>query len=210
MWISNADKARLHVLVHAIGDRANTTLLDIYERVARENGARDRRFRIEHAQHLSPADIPRFGALGVIASMQPSRHRRRAVGGQRHRSAHQDNDVPIAARQPCDAGVRQRLVRRPADAARGHLRPRHAPHAGRPQPRRLGLRAEDLGRSGASLPTLRGGALASFEEREKGMISPGMLADLVVIDRDLRDVPPREIRDARVTRTIVAGRTVFR
>ena len=56
----------------------------------------------------------------------------------------------------------------------------------------------------------RGGALASFEEREKGMISPGMLADLVVIDRDLRAIPPREIRDARVTRTIVAGRTVFR
>jgi predicted amidohydrolase YtcJ len=70
-WTSGADKAGLHVVIHAIGDRANATLLDIYERVGKENGARDRRFRIEHAQHLAPADIPRFGALGVIASMQP-------------------------------------------------------------------------------------------------------------------------------------------
>ena len=58
-------------MVHAIGDRANRMLLDIFERVARENGPRDRRFRIEHAQHLAPADIPRFAQLGVIASMQP-------------------------------------------------------------------------------------------------------------------------------------------
>ena len=70
-WIANADKAQLHVIVHAIGDRANGTLLDIFDRVARENGPRDRRFRIEHAQHLAAADIPRFKSLGVIASMQP-------------------------------------------------------------------------------------------------------------------------------------------
>lgn len=70
-WIAGADKAGLQVNVHAIGDRANRTLLDIYERVARENGPRDRRFRIEHAQHLRPADIPRVAALGVIPSMQP-------------------------------------------------------------------------------------------------------------------------------------------
>jgi predicted amidohydrolase YtcJ len=70
-WTSGADKAGLHVIIHAIGDRANRTLLDIFERVAAENGPRDRRFRIEHAQHLAPADIPRFARLGVIASMQP-------------------------------------------------------------------------------------------------------------------------------------------
>ena len=70
-WTSGADEAGLHVIVHAIGDRAIRTLLDIYERVARENGPRDRRFRIEHAQHIAPADMPRFAELGVIASMQP-------------------------------------------------------------------------------------------------------------------------------------------
>ncbi|HEX2091492.1 MAG TPA: amidohydrolase, partial [Longimicrobiaceae bacterium] len=70
-WTSGADRAGLQVMVHAIGDRANRLQLDIFERVARENGPRDRRFRIEHAQHVAPADLPRFGALGVIPSMQP-------------------------------------------------------------------------------------------------------------------------------------------
>src|SRR5262245_63461527 len=70
-WIANADRHGLHPVVHAIGDRANTILLDLFEAAAAANGPRDRRFRIEHAQHLRPADIPRFGRLGVIASMQP-------------------------------------------------------------------------------------------------------------------------------------------
>src|SRR5262249_33154690 len=70
-WTSAADKAGLQVMVHAIGDRAIRTQLDIFERVERENGARDRRFRIEHAQHPTHVDIPRFAKLNVIASMQP-------------------------------------------------------------------------------------------------------------------------------------------
>src|SRR6185503_2026058 len=70
-WTKGADAAGLHVIIHAIGDLANRTLLDTYERVARENGARDRRFRVEHAQHLAPPEIPRFAKLGVIPSMQP-------------------------------------------------------------------------------------------------------------------------------------------
>src|SRR4029079_6712473 len=70
-WTKGADAAGLHMIVHAIGDLANRTQLDIYERVIAEHGPRDRRFRIEHAQHLAAADVPRFGALGVIPSMQP-------------------------------------------------------------------------------------------------------------------------------------------
>jgi len=70
-WILGADKANLHIMVHAIGDSANHSLLNFYERVIKENGAKDRRFRIEHAQHLAPNDISRFKELGVIASMQP-------------------------------------------------------------------------------------------------------------------------------------------
>src|SRR5256886_15002847 len=70
-WIGDADSAGLQVAVHAIGDRANALLLSIYDSVARAHGARDRRFRDEHAQHLRPEDIPRFGALRVVASMQP-------------------------------------------------------------------------------------------------------------------------------------------
>ncbi|MDZ7768099.1 MAG: amidohydrolase family protein [Woeseiaceae bacterium] len=70
-WIGGADGAGLQVMVHAIGDRANRELLDIYLDVADQNGARDRRFRIEHAQHIHPQDVPRFAAQDVIASMQP-------------------------------------------------------------------------------------------------------------------------------------------
>jgi predicted amidohydrolase YtcJ len=69
--VKGADSAGLHVAVHAIGDRAINTQLGIFDRVARENGVRDRRFRIEHAQHVGPDDLARFGELGVIASMQP-------------------------------------------------------------------------------------------------------------------------------------------
>src|SRR5205809_2865764 len=70
-WIGNADSAGLQVAVHAIGDRANALILTIYDSVARAHGPRDRRFRVEHAQHVRPQDIPLFGTLGVIASMQP-------------------------------------------------------------------------------------------------------------------------------------------
>src|SRR5262249_49807900 len=70
-YIREADRAGLSIAVHAIGDRANAELLDIFAEVIKANGPRDRRFRIEHAQHLRPEDFPRFRALGVIASMQP-------------------------------------------------------------------------------------------------------------------------------------------
>ena len=87
--------------MHAIGDRAIKTQLDIFERVAKEHGPRDRRFRIEHAQHIAPADIPRFAALGVIASMQPyhaiddGRWAEKVIGPERIQD---DVRVPVAAR----------------------------------------------------------------------------------------------------------------
>src|SRR5437016_13780838 len=70
-WIGNAESAGLQIAVHAIGDRANAILLDIYDSVAKAHGPRDRRFRDEHSQHLRPQDVPRFGQIGVVASMQP-------------------------------------------------------------------------------------------------------------------------------------------
>ncbi|MEQ1690680.1 MAG: amidohydrolase, partial [Gemmatimonas sp.] len=103
-WTKAADAAGLQVMVHAIGDRAIRTQLDVFERVARENGPRDRRFRIEHAQHIAPADIPRFGALGVIASMQPyhaiddGRWAERVIGPERAKGTY-------AFRSLLDAGA---------------------------------------------------------------------------------------------------------
>ena len=168
-WTTGADAAGLHVIVHAIGDRAIRTQLDIYERVRRENGPRDRRFRIEHAQHLAPPDVPRFAALGVIASMQPyhaiddGRWAERVIGPERAK-------LTYAFRSLLDAGararVRQRLVRRAADAARGDLRRRHAPDARRRASRRLGSRAADHGRGGAARVHARRGVRVVRGERE--------------------------------------------
>jgi predicted amidohydrolase YtcJ len=184
-WISNADKAGLHVIVHAIGDRANGTLLDIYDRVARENGTRDRRFRIEHAQHLAPADIPRFKALGVVASMQPyhaiddGRWATKVIGAERSRTTYAfrslldagaalafGSDWYVAPPTPLE-GIYAAVTRRTIDEAN--------PGGWVPE--------QKITVDEALVAYTRAGAFASFDETQKGTIAPGMLADLVVIDR---------------------------
>ena len=211
-WISGADKAGLHVLVHAIGDRANATLLDIFERVARENGQRDRRFRVEHAQHLAPADIPRFAALGVIGSMQPyhaiddGRWAERVIGPVRIKTTYAfrslldsratlafGSDWFVAPPTPLE-GIYAAVTRRTLDD-------RH-PDGWVPEQR---ISVEE-----ALTAYTRGAAYGSFDERDRGTIATGMLADLTVLDRDLRTIPAPEIRDAKVIRTIVGGKTVFK
>ncbi len=102
-----ADRAGWQLAVHAIGDRANSLVLDAFERAARENGPRDRRFRIEHAQHVRAADLPRYRPLGVVASVQPShciddmRFVERHIGKERLADAYRwrsflDAGVPLA------------------------------------------------------------------------------------------------------------------
>jgi predicted amidohydrolase YtcJ len=210
-WISNADKAQLQVIVHAIGDRANKTLLDIFERVERENGARDRRFRIEHAQHLSPSDIPRFKALGVIPSMQPyhaiddGRWATKVIGPERTKTTY-------AFRSLLDAGARLAFG---SDWYVAPPTPLEGIYAA------VTRRTIDDRNPGGWVPEQKitveealsaytsGGAFASFEDQQKGTLAPGLLADLVVIDRDLRSIPPEQIRDAKVMRTVVNGKTVY-
>jgi predicted amidohydrolase YtcJ len=210
-WISGADAAGLHVMVHAIGDRANRTLLDIYERVENERGPRDRRFRIEHAQHLAPEDIPRFGQLRIIPSMQPyhaiddGRWAERVIGPERARGTYAfralideqaslafGSDWFVAPPTPIE-GIYAAVTRRTLDGQH--------PDGWRPEQK---ITVEE-----ALVAYTLGGAFASFEEAQKGRIKPGLLADLTLIDKDLRSLPPADIRTARVTRTIVGGRTVF-
>ena len=198
--------------MHAIGDRANATLLDIFERVARENGARDRRFRIEHAQHLRTGDIPRFGALGVIPSMQPyhaiddGRWAEKAIGAERIKTTYAfralldagarlafGSDWYVAPPTPLE-GIYAAVTRRTLDDK----------HPGGWVPEQK-ISVEE-----ALSAYTTGGAYASFMDRETGTIAAGMLADITVIDRDLRAIPAAEIRDAKIVRTIVGGRTVFR
>jgi len=210
-WISGADKAGLHVIIHAIGDRANATVLDILERVARENAPRDRRFRIEHAQHLAAADIPRFRSVGIVASMQPyhaiddGRWAETVIGPARSRTTY-------AFRSLLDAGARLAFgsdwyVAPPtplegiyAAVTRRTLDGKH-PDGWVPEQR---ITVEE-----ALAAYTSGGAYASFEDGEKGIIAPGMLADITVIDRDLRTIPASKIRNAKIVRTIVGGQMVF-
>jgi predicted amidohydrolase YtcJ len=211
-WISGADRAGLHVMVHAIGDRANTMLLDIFERVAHENEGRpDRRFRIEHAQHIDPADLPRFRALRVIPSMQPyhaiddGRWADRVIGPARSRTTYAFRDLLdtgaalafgsdwfVAPPTPLE-GIYAAVTRRTLDGAH--------PDGWVPQQK---ISVEE-----ALVAYTRAAAHASFEEQIKGSLEPGKLADLVVLDRDLLRVPAETIRDARVLLTVVGGRVVW-
>jgi predicted amidohydrolase YtcJ len=210
-WTSSADAAGLHMIVHAIGDRAIRLQLDIYERVARENGARDRRFRLEHAQHIAPADMDRFAALGVIASVQPyhaiddGRWAEKLIGPERAKltyafrslldaNAHlaMGSDWPVAPATPLE-GIYAAVTRRTLDGA----------NPGGWQP------AERIGVEAALRGYTIGAAYASFEENEKGSLVRGKLADFAVIDRDITRIPPETICDAKVAMTVVGGSVVY-
>jgi predicted amidohydrolase YtcJ len=210
-WISGADKAGLHVMVHAIGDRANGLLLDVYDRVRRENGDRDRRFRIEHAQHLAPADIPRFAQLGVIASMQPyhaiddGRWAERFIGDRINttyafrslldQKAHLafGSDWFVAPPTPLE-GIYAAVTRRTLDEKN--------PGGWVPE-QKIGV--EEALRAYTSTA-----AYASFDEDLKGTLKPGLAADVVMLERNIFEIPPEEIRNVKVALTMVAGKPVYR
>ena len=210
-WVSGADKAGLHVIVHAIGDRAIRQQLDIYERVEKENGPRDRRFRIEHAQHIAPADIPRFAALGVVASMQPyhaiddGRWAEKVIGAERAKTTYAfrslrdagatlafGSDWFVAPPTPLE-GIYAAVTRRTLDDRN--------PNGWVPEQK---ISVEDALRA-----YTHGGAYASFDEKEKGILSVGALADFAIVDRDLTRIAPEQIRDAHVALTAVGGRVVY-
>jgi predicted amidohydrolase YtcJ len=209
-WTTGADAAALHVIVHAIGDRAVRVQLDIFEQVEREHGTRDRRFRIEHAQHVAAADLRRFAQLHVIASMQPyhaiddGRWADRVIGPQRATEAYPfrslldagarlafGSDWFVAPATPLE-GIYAAVTRRTLDDAQ--------PGGWHPEQR---ITVEEALRA-----YTRDAAFASFEENEKGTLTRGTLADFVLIDRDITQIPPETIRDARVMMTVVGGRIV--
>jgi predicted amidohydrolase YtcJ len=210
-WAKGADAVGLHVIIHAIGDRANRVLLDVYERVGRENGPRDRRPRVEHAQHLAPRDIPRFGRLGVIPSMQPyhaiddGRWANKVIGAERAKGTYAfrslldakatlafGSDWFVAPPTPLE-GIYAAVTRRTLDDAN--------PDGWVPEQK---ITVEDALRAYTT-----GAAYAEYMEKEKGMLARGMLADLVMIDSDLTRLAPEKIRDARVMFTVVGGRVVY-
>jgi predicted amidohydrolase YtcJ len=206
-----ADAAGLQLCLHAIGDRAISTVLDLYEDVLAVNGPRDRRWRIEHAQHVAPKDFARFAALGVIASVQPyhaiddGRWAEGRIGAERAKTTY-------AFRSFLDAGVRLALG---TDWYVAPLDPMQTLYAAVTRAtldgKHLGgwVPEQKISLAEAIRAYTAGAAYAEFQEKEKGTLGPGMLADLVILGEDVFAVPPERLRDVRVETTIVGGRVVY-
>jgi predicted amidohydrolase YtcJ len=210
-WALAADAAGLQLIIHAIGDRANASLLDIYDRVLAQNGARDRRSRIEHAQHLRAEEITRIAGRGIIPSMQPyhaiddGRWAEQVIGADRARYTYAfrsllDAGVPVAFGSDWSVAPASPILGIHAAVLRQTLDGDH-PEGWVPQ--------EKVSVEQALVAYTRNGAYASFEEASKGSLTVGKLADVVILDRDITDMPLEQIRDVLVTRTIVGGETVY-
>lgn len=207
-----ADSAGLHVMVHAIGDRANDWLLDVFAEARAQNGQRDRRFRIEHAQHLTPAAIARFGPEGVVPSMQPyhaiddGRWAQKRIGAERIRTTYAFRDLLDADARltfgsdwtvaPLDplAGIYAAVTRRTLDGAN--------PGGWVPEQK---ITVEEALRA-----YTRNNAWADHREDDLGTIEPGRYADLVVLAEDLRTVDPGRIAQVAVDLTMIGGAIVYR
>lgn len=209
--VLEADRAGLDIAIHAIGDRANRTVLDFFEKALEQNGPRDRRFRIEHAQHLHPADLRRFGELGIIASVQPIHAvddgcwAERRIGGKRA-------ETTYAFRSLLDAGA---VLAFGSDWWVQPLPPLDGIYAAVTRRTMDGknpggwIPAEKISVAEAVHAYTVGSAYASGEEKVKGSLQPGKLADLVVLSHDIFQMDPERIPDARVDMTVFDGRTVF-
>jgi predicted amidohydrolase YtcJ len=210
-YVSGADKANLQVMIHAIGDRANDELLQIYAQVEKENGARERRFRVEHSQHLSPDAIKNFGRLKVIASMQPfhaiddGRWAYKRLDNERLKGTYAfrsllDNGATLAFGTdwfvaPLNPmfGIYAAVTRRTLDDKN--------PNGWFPEQK---ISVEEAVRAYTV-----GSAFAEFQEDEKGTIADKMLADFVILSDDIFTINPVEIQKVRVLTTIVAGKVVY-
>jgi predicted amidohydrolase YtcJ len=210
-WIGGADSAGLQVVVHAIGERANGLLLDIYDSVAKAHRPRDRRFRIEHAQHLRRQDIERLARSGVIASMQPyhaiddGRWAEKRIGPDRIKTTYAfrsllDNSANLAFGSdwtvaPIDPilGIYAAVTRRTLDGKN--------PNGWVPDQK---ITVEEALRAYTA-----GNAYGVFAEQARGKLAPGYLADLVLLDQDLTAIPPEAIEKASVRATVVGGKVVY-
>lgn len=211
LQVLHADREGFQIGIHAIGDLGNRMALDAYELALHLNGEKERRHRIEHAQVLSAEDIHRFGALNVVASMQPS-HCIEDMRWAEHRLGTQRCMYAYAWRSLKDAGARLAFG---TDWPVSPLNPM------------IGLYAAVTRRDTTGYPPggwfpqqrltieeaieayTRGSAYAEFKEDQKGMLESGLLADIVVLDRNLVKVPPREILDTKVVYTILGGKIVY-
>jgi predicted amidohydrolase YtcJ len=209
--ILEADRAGLQLAIHAIGDRANSLLLDMYEKAVAANGPRDRRWRVEHAQHFRPADISRFGKLGLVAAVQPyhliddGRWAETKIGPERIKTTYAfeslrragatlafGSDWTVAPLEPI-MGIYAAVTRRTLDGK----------HPG-------GWVPEEKVSVGEAVRAYTvNGAWVEFAESVKGTVAPDKLADLVVLDRDIFAIPAEKIGEAKVLMTVFDGKILF-
>lgn len=209
--VEGADQAGLQVMIHAIGDEANLRILDIYKEAVKKDGPRDRRFRIEHAQHLRASEIPRFGAQQVVASMQPyhqaddGRWCEKRIGKERSKGTYAfrtlldtgaklafGSDWPVATLNPLES-IKAAVTRQTLDG-------KH-PEGWFPE--------QKITLDEAIHAFTVGSAYAEFADGVKGTLAVGKLADAVVLDRDIYKIPPAEIEHARVVLTLMDGRVFY-
>jgi predicted amidohydrolase YtcJ len=206
-----ADAAGLQLCTHAIGDQGISMILDIYSEIVKAHGENDRRFRIEHAQHMAAKDFDRFTQLHVIASVQPYH----AIDDGRwaeERIGHDRASRTYAFRTFLNHGVRLAFG---TDWNVAPLNPMLTVYAA---VTRATLDGKNPGgwfpEQKLTLPEAleaytMGSAYAEFQENEKGSITPGKLADMVLLGNDIFTIDPAKIRDARVVTTIVGGKMVW-
>ena len=206
-----ADAAGLQLAIHAIGDRANAAILDMFAEVARRNGPRDRRLRIEHAQHFRIGDIPRMHGQNVIASMQPyhaiddGRWAEKRIGAERAKGTYAfrslldagavlafGSDWYVAPMEPL-MGIYGAVTRRTLDGAN--------PDGWVPE--------QKIGVADAVRAYTSGSAYAEGQEAVKGALEQGKLADLVVLSDDIFAIDPVAIGKVQVDTTILGGEVVF-
>lgn len=210
-WVLKADSVGLHVAVHAIGDRANDWLLGVYSEAEALHGPRDRRFRIEHAQHLTREGIQKFAELGVIPSMQPyhaiddGRWAEKRIGATRIKTTYAFKDLlnagatltfgsdwTVAPAAPLE-GIYAAVTRRTLDGKN--------PNGWVPQQK---ISVEEALRCYTV-----NNAYAAFQETKTGKLKAGMLADFVVLSENLRTLDPEKIRGVQVLRTVVDGKEQY-
>jgi len=209
--LMQADAAGLQLRIHAIGDRAISMTLDIFSDIEKEHGYHDQRFTIEHAQHMAEKDFGRFAALHVIASMQPyhaiddGRWAEKRLGHQRARYSYAwrsfldhgvtlafGTDWPVAPLNPM-LGLSAAVTRATADGKN--------PDGWIPE--------EKITLPEALEAYTLGSAFAEFQENEKGSITPGKLADMVILSENIFDLKPKAVGNVKVETTIVGGKIVY-
>jgi len=211
-WAVAADLAGLQLSIHSIGDSANTLMLDLFEKIVKENPSWDRRFRLEHAQHIRPADFDRFAKLGVIASVQPyhaiddGRWAEERIGHERCKTTYPfktfldhnvmmcfGSDWTVAPLSPL-LGIYAAVTRRTLDGKN--------PGGWFPE--------EKISVKEAIKAYTINNAYAAFEENKKGTVTVGKLADFVVLSDDILTIDPAKIETTQVEMTVLGGRVIYK